>query len=430
MDLIRASMGFEKLHYLGISYGTYLGGVYATLFPDRVESMFLDSAFDPQGDTLEQEYLTQAIGFEKAFKNWVTWCEDNSETCAFNSGDVKQSWLDLYDALDKVSLAVDKRDVNHAVINEATKFALYSKSRWSQLASALASAQDGNGVALLALADESNGRGDDGKYSSQTDAFYVIRCASGMGRPTPEDPAALAKKLTTAAPWYYRGLTADDLDGPDCEEGFGTPQLWEISHNGTAPIVVLGGKNDPATPFRWAEEMTASLGDNAHLVAFTGEGHGQVLSSECVNEVVAALFNKGVVPAKGKTCTPDVPLAKPVWWDDTVTVAGTPLDSEIFNYYFGLKTVKSYAEYMAIKGSVSDAFKAVSASLKSKGLRYAEGENLDPTSAPQWFLDGIDTDKFVGVWISSEQELKDNSMVEPDGIVPAGHLVVALYYYP
>jgi hypothetical protein len=85
---------------------------------------------------------------------------------------------------------------------------------------------------------------------------------------------------------------------------------------------------------------------------------------------------------------------------------------------------------MAIKGSVSDAFKAVSASLKSKGLRYAEGENLDPTSAPQWFLDGIDTDKFVGVWISSEQELKDNSMVEPDGIVPAGHLVVALYYYP
>jgi pimeloyl-ACP methyl ester carboxylesterase len=40
MDLIRESMGFETISYLGISYGTYLGGVYATLFPDRVESMF------------------------------------------------------------------------------------------------------------------------------------------------------------------------------------------------------------------------------------------------------------------------------------------------------------------------------------------------------------------------------------------------------
>ncbi len=430
MDVIRASMGFEKIHYLGISYGTYLGGVYATLFPDRVESMFLDSAFDPQGDTLEQEYLTQATGFEKAFKNWVTWCEDNAEKCAFHSDDVKQSWLDLYDSLDKVSLVVDKRDVNHEVLNEATKSALYAESRWTQLALALANAKDGNGSALLALADDYNGRGDDGKYSSQNDAFYVIQCASGMGRPTPEDPAALAKKLKAAAPWYYRHLEASDLEGPDCEEGFGSPKLQEISYNGPAPIVVLGGKNDPATPFRWAEEMAASLGDNARLLAFSGEGHSQILVSQCVDDIAGALFNKGTLPPKGKVCKPNVPLAQPTWWNDSVSIAGQPLDAEVMNYYFGLKPVKVYAQYFAVPGSVADVFKTVSSSLKSKGLQYSESDETDPTKAGQWFYDGVDTSKFVGILMSSQEELKKYSMVAPDGIVPAGHLVVAAYYYP
>ena len=93
-------MEFEQINYLGISYGTYLGGVYATLFPDRVEAMFLDSAYDPQGDTAEQNYLTQAEGFEKAFNNWVDWCESTPDECSFSSNDVKADWLELYDAYD------------------------------------------------------------------------------------------------------------------------------------------------------------------------------------------------------------------------------------------------------------------------------------------------------------------------------------------
>ena len=430
MDLIRASMGVEKIHYLGISYGTYLGGVYATLFPDRVAAMFLDSAFDPQGDSLLQEYTTQAVGFEKAFKNWIAWCESNEEKCAFHSADVKKAWLDLYDQLDKESLVVDDRDVNHKVLNEATKASLYAESRWTELARAIAAAKNGDGAALLGIADSWNGRDDDGKYSTQNDAFYVIQCASGMGRPSPDNAPELVKKLKAAAPWYYRELTADDLEGDECEDGFGTPKLQEISYSGDAPIVVLGGKNDPATPFRWAEEMTASLGSNARLLTFTGEGHSQILVSYCVDKIAGELFAKNVLPKKGTICKPDVPMAQPTWWSDTVTISGTPLDAEVMNNYFGLKPVKTYAQFFAVRGSITEVFKSVSTSLKSKGLQYSEEENTDPVKAVQWFYDGADTNKFVGIWMSSQEELEKYSMVKPTGIVPPGHVVVAAYYYP
>jgi pimeloyl-ACP methyl ester carboxylesterase len=46
MDLIRSLLGEEKLNYVGYSYGTWLGAWYASLFPNRVGRVVLDSATD------------------------------------------------------------------------------------------------------------------------------------------------------------------------------------------------------------------------------------------------------------------------------------------------------------------------------------------------------------------------------------------------
>ena len=47
LDVLRATNGNTKLNYLGISYGTRIGAIYADLFPDRVGRVVLDSAMDP-----------------------------------------------------------------------------------------------------------------------------------------------------------------------------------------------------------------------------------------------------------------------------------------------------------------------------------------------------------------------------------------------
>ena len=430
MDLIRSSMGYEKVFFLGISYGTYLGGVYATLFPDRVAAMVLDGAYDPQGDTPEQTFTTQAEGFEKAFNNWVKWCEAFRARCSFSSQDVKKDWLTLYGQIAKKSLVSNKRYVNHKVMKYATIAALYAENTWAELGDALTDARDGDGFALLELADSYLGRDNDGSYSSTNESAYVIMCASGLDEKDPQDPKALMKKLRTIAPWYHRELQEADLIGSSCEEVFGKPSVVQINYTGNAPIVVIGGKNDPATPFRWSEEMTQNMGSNAHLVVFTGEGHSQILVARCVDRIAGDLFTKNDVPVTGATCAPDVPMRKPAWWDSTVSISGVKLEAEVMNSYFGLNTVDAFTEYYAIPLKITDALRIISRSFRSKGFNLEKSDETDPVKSFQWFVDGIDTKKFVGIWMSSVDELEKAKFVEPEGNVPENHIVVAVSYFP
>ena len=67
MDLLRRSLGEQKLNYLGFSYGTFLGATYATLFPKNYRAMVLDGPVDatdyindPTQDLMEQTQRVRA----------------------------------------------------------------------------------------------------------------------------------------------------------------------------------------------------------------------------------------------------------------------------------------------------------------------------------------------------------------------------------
>ena len=47
MDLLRQAVGDEGLTYDGVSYGSFLGNVYANLFPDKVRAVVIDGVLDP-----------------------------------------------------------------------------------------------------------------------------------------------------------------------------------------------------------------------------------------------------------------------------------------------------------------------------------------------------------------------------------------------
>lgn len=321
MDAIRAAMGDDTMTYLGISYGTYLGATYATLFPDRVRALVLDAAFEPTGDSVEEQYTTQLVGFEEAFDNWAAWCEGTDE-CSFSAPDVSADWDALSDALDAdPAPASARRQANQEVMGVATIAALYSEADWPVLADALTAGRDGDGDALLRLADSYVGRSADGTYSTIEQSGTIIRCASGLDPDQPDDPEALVATLQELSPRFSEGISAADFtDG--CAALMPDVAANPLAYDGDAPVVVVGGLNDPATPVRWAEEMTAAMGPSARLVTYTGEGHGFVLTSSCVTDIEAAVLRDLEVPDEGASCDPDPEIARPDWWDDVAVPDG------------------------------------------------------------------------------------------------------------
>ena len=434
MDLIRAGLGDEQMTFLGISYGTYLGGVYATLFPDRVRAMVLDSAYEPNGDTIEQQYLTQLVGFEGAFNDWAAWCEDDT-ACSFNATDVGARWDALRLQLDATPLiATDGREGNQSTLDRATTAALYSKSEWPVLAAALAAAEAGDPAGIFSLADDYNGRNKDGTFNTLFQSIGIISCASGISTPPPDNPEALLTKIKEQAPRFGADVTIDDLtdtDGDDCEQLTGRTDVVPLDYSGAGPIVVVGGTNDPATPNRWAQEMTAELGPNARMVTFTGEGHGQLLASVCVTDIEAALLADLTLPEDGTVCDPDPAIEEPAWWgnldfpDEFSDVVSLPTVSAAL----GLTESLGYGEARTTSLSSQEASDAFEAVLNEIGFETAGNQDLgiDDTIETGYFTPQGD---LLVVIVMGPAAFDTDDLSSARASVPVGKTVVLYLYLP
>ena len=380
IDAIRVALGDKQISFLGVSYGTYLGATYATMFPDHVRAMVLDSAFEPNGDTVDQQYETQLIGFEGAFNNWIKWCETDS-TCAFTASDVGARWDALKQQLDDHPIpGADGRLANNATMESATTEALYSKSDWPVLAQALAKAEKGDPQGIFALGDSDAGRNADGTFTTLSQSFPVIRCASGIGPPPPPDPEALAAAMRAAAPRLGKDTTAKDLtaEADECTSLVGHVDPVKVSYTGNGPIVVVGGTNDPATPIRWAKKMAGEMGTHTRLVTFTGEGHGQLLASTCVTDIEGALLTKLTLPDSGTTCDPDPPVEKPDWWDQVPvpSVVSNPVDLPALGALLGTSQV--FSELRTTSLSALDAVAAYNNAVRTTDFQPFDAPSIVP----------------------------------------------------
>ncbi|HEY0520914.1 MAG TPA: alpha/beta fold hydrolase, partial [Ilumatobacteraceae bacterium] len=394
MDAIRVAMGDDQISYLGISYGTYLGATYATMFPDRVRAMVLDSVLESNGDTTKQSLETQLVGFEGAFQNWATWCQGDA-TCAFTTADVPARWDALKQKLDDTPITdTNGRVGNNATMERATIAALYSESDWPVLANALADAEGGDPKGILSIADSYNGRNDDGTFTTLFQSFPVISCASGLEPPLADDPEGLATELRAEAPRFAKDLTAADVtfETTQCDGIAPNVKPLALSYSGDGPIVLVGGTNDPATPIRWARKMLDELGPNARLVTSTGEGHGQLLANNCVTDIEGALLEDLTVPDADTVCEPDPLIAKPDWWDALPVpdgVSGVVQLPELATAV-GAEPSVVFSEMRTTSASAKDVVAAYTESFKGAGLNEFDAPSTIPVddTAQGTYTDG------------------------------------------
>ncbi|WP_223830539.1 alpha/beta fold hydrolase [Nocardiopsis quinghaiensis] len=84
MDVIRAALGEEQTNYLGYSYGTYLGAVYGSLFPERLDRSVLDSAVSPDG-IWRDAFLEQAPAYSANMDRYTAWLAEHDDTFGFGA---------------------------------------------------------------------------------------------------------------------------------------------------------------------------------------------------------------------------------------------------------------------------------------------------------------------------------------------------------
>ncbi|MGO9873578.1 MAG: alpha/beta hydrolase [Acidimicrobiia bacterium] len=306
MDAIRAAMGVATIDYLGFSYGTYIGALYADRYPSHVRSMVLDGAIDPAAD-YDDATIRQAVGFEHSLDAFLAWCRGN-KACAFaRGGDPTSAFNDLMTSIsnetDPGTVQGEHRtlDIGEANIGVAT--ALYGgagSEGWGALSTALNDAARGNGAALLSLSDAYTGRNPGGTYDNETAAFYAIGCLDGPAPPTLASVEQLAKRAARVAPHF--GASTVWLGLP-CTYWPVAPvsRPGPIRAAGAPPIVVVGNTDDPATPYEQAEALAHEL-QSGRLLTYVGEGHTAYGRDNCIDNDVDRYLISLEVPAPGTRC--------------------------------------------------------------------------------------------------------------------------------
>jgi pimeloyl-ACP methyl ester carboxylesterase len=307
MDILRATLGDSKLNYMGKSYGTYLGALYATLFPNNLGRVILDGAVDPAISDFEMT-KSQAVGFDSALQSFISYCL-KINSCALK-GSQKEATVQLLTIWRKAAnnpLALkkangDKREVTESLLVLGTASALYdSANGWPQLRKAIGEATKGFGDTYLKLADQYTGRQSDGTYpSNEFESGAIIDCLDFADTRTPQeiriDAAAIAKAAPAFGPYIaYSGLMCKFFTAP-------TPTKV-VKTKTNATVIIIGTTGDPATPYAWAKGL-AHLLPNSRLLTYVGDGHtGQGRGSGCIEDAVDDFYLTGKLPAKNLRCT-------------------------------------------------------------------------------------------------------------------------------
>ena len=303
MDILRQAVGDKQLNYMGKSYGTFLGTLYARFFPDKVGRMVLDGAVDPTISDFQQS-LTQAIGFDKAFAAFAADCNKRSNCPLPKDKDAAVEFMkQLYKQAEKNPLATKSNDrvLSESLMVLGTASALYDSSAgWPDLRKAIAEARKGQSDTFLKLADEYTGRLEDGTYrSNEFDSAAIIDCLDFKDKRSIEAMKKDVRIFDEQAPLFGPYLA---YSGLGCKY-FETPKATKILPTKTAnPIVIIGTTGDPATPYQWAQGLNRLL-TNSSLISLTGDGHtGQGQGNTCVDSQVDNFYLKNAFPATS-SCT-------------------------------------------------------------------------------------------------------------------------------
>jgi pimeloyl-ACP methyl ester carboxylesterase len=309
LDSIRTAFGVEKINYYGFSYGTYIGQVYATLFPDRVRRMVLDSTVDPTGvwyqDNDEQDYAFQ--GRQEAFFSWMA-TYNSVYHLGTTQAEVQASW---YKARTRLGAHPIKGPDGKPLIgadefDDTFLLGGYLDNLWPGLAQALSGYLNHGQTADLVSQYEQNGVQSENEFA----VYNAVQCSDVSWPRDFSYWVTDTENVYKTAPfqawdnaWFNAACAFWPIKGPAAP--------LTIDGKGLPGILMLQGTLDPATPYQGAQNAHKLLPSARMVVVEGGGNHGQSMEeppNTCVQNYVNAYLASGSLPEKpglvNATCAP------------------------------------------------------------------------------------------------------------------------------
>ncbi|MEW2139840.1 alpha/beta hydrolase [Streptomyces sp. NPDC005409] len=316
MDTVRAVLGERKLSYLGYSYGTYLGAVYAQMFPERTDRFVLDSAVDPKRVWRGMIQVWAEEG-EPAFARWTQWAAERS--AEYGLGDSPKAVSDTFWGLvaraDREPIDFEGVKLTGDDIRTARPYFFYP-AQASGLVTALKAAAEGKPLPAGADAAElkkmlrggSGAGGEEPGSDNGTAVFWAVLCGDTGTWPR-------------YAEQYERDAARDKAKYPlygDFASNIKPCAFWQRPVEAATPmrtranVLTVQNEWDSQTPLSSGQGLHRALKGSRMVLAAGGEGHGVYVfdPGSCANATVDAYLTTGVLPDKDVTCrNPQPPAA-------------------------------------------------------------------------------------------------------------------------
>lgn len=314
LDAIRAALGEDRLNYLGLSYGTRIGAVYADRYPNRVGAFVLDGAVSPD-PSLQTMGVGQATGIVRAYQAFLASCSA-MPSCPIGDGpaqtvDALAARLEADPVTYSGTSGSEHLDRDRFLTGILTSLYDVSASVPAMEAIGAVAGSDPERRALGAsflggLADQQSGREADGTYGNSFEVQGIVNCADSTGPMSDAESAAVDASIKALGGTMAEFLAEPGSNCRDLPSGE-SPSIVTAS-SAADRILVVGTAGDPATPIEWATGMANALG-GAALLTYEGAGHTASLHVACVTEQVVGFLEDARVSAQ--TCPTDPDAGDP-----------------------------------------------------------------------------------------------------------------------
>ncbi|MFD5157939.1 alpha/beta hydrolase [Streptomyces hawaiiensis] len=305
MDVVRAALGERRISYLGYSYGSYLGEVYASMFPGRTDRVVLDGVIDP--DRYSARLLRGTEGANRhALRGWASWAAARDATYGLGRtrGEVLATVERVRVAAARTPLRLgghrlDEHVMPMVVLNGLSQHNDTAYGDFAQGVRDMLRASRGQRVTpspWLAGVLEFVLTGTDSPYGS---AQTAIVCGDNAA---PRDPEVYWRDV-------QRTRAGEPLFGP-VTNNLGPCAFWDRPRErptrirGDLPALLVNATGDPRTHYD-AAETVRDMWPSSRLVTLEGADQHAVYGvygSACVDDAVNAYLATGRLPARDIGC--------------------------------------------------------------------------------------------------------------------------------